>query len=196
MPLNDSDLELLTSYLDGQLPTSECEGLWRRMAVEPELAHELELLRDDMQTRELVWQSMEPSDRSLAITESTIFRGAKRLDIRYMMNNVFRIGSAAAAFLLIGFSVGSYRHPVMTPAASPSSPMANIAPASIINTPVSTTPHKYIVRVKDDAGHVVATQEFNSLEEAQHFAEDLARSQAASPDNGSGTATTTSENQF
>jgi hypothetical protein len=196
MALNDSDLELLTCYLDGQLPTSECEGLWRRMAVESELAQELELLRDDLQARELVWQSMEPSDRALATTEAIIFRGAKRLDLRYMFSNVVRISGAAAAFLLIGFSVGSYRHQGIVPSASPSSPMANVAPASIINPPVSTAPHKYIVRVKDDAGHVVATQEFDSLEEAQHFADDLARSQTASPESGTGTATTTSENQF
>ena len=37
MAMNDSDIELLHAYLDGELPVAECEGLWRRLAIEKDL---------------------------------------------------------------------------------------------------------------------------------------------------------------
>ncbi len=45
MDVNEGDIELLNAYLDGELPVPECEGLWRRVAVEPDLAAELDRLR-------------------------------------------------------------------------------------------------------------------------------------------------------
>lgn len=43
--LSDKDVELLSSYLDNQLPTEERVALERRLRVEPELRSELEELR-------------------------------------------------------------------------------------------------------------------------------------------------------
>lgn len=45
MAVNENDFELLNAYLDGELPVAECEGLWRRLAVERELMSELDSLR-------------------------------------------------------------------------------------------------------------------------------------------------------
>jgi anti-sigma factor RsiW len=45
MAVNDNDMELLHEYVDGELPVADCEGLWRRLAVERDLMGELEHLR-------------------------------------------------------------------------------------------------------------------------------------------------------
>ena len=44
MPMTEDDIEILHAYLDGELPTAECEGLWRRLAIERELVSELDRL--------------------------------------------------------------------------------------------------------------------------------------------------------
>ena len=47
MAVNENDVELLHEYVDGELPVAECEGLWRRLAIERELMGELDRLRAD-----------------------------------------------------------------------------------------------------------------------------------------------------
>ncbi len=74
MPVNDSDLELLHAYLDGELPTAECEGLWRRLASERELKTELDQLRADSSLRSMAWNSLEPDDRTMVRLEANIMR--------------------------------------------------------------------------------------------------------------------------
>jgi len=72
MPVNDNDIELLDTYLDGELPVDQCEALWRRFSDEPELALELERCRADRTIRQTVFASMEPSELAAERTEIKI----------------------------------------------------------------------------------------------------------------------------
>ena len=70
MAVNDNDMELLHEYVDGELPVADCEGLWRRLAVEHDLMGELDQLRADHAVRTMVWNSLEPEESTVARLEA------------------------------------------------------------------------------------------------------------------------------
>ncbi len=72
MAVNENDYELLSAYLDGELPVAECEGLWRRLAIERELMSELDTLRADHAVRGMAWSTLDPDDHAVARVESRI----------------------------------------------------------------------------------------------------------------------------
>src|SRR5580700_10342619 len=96
MPINENDIELLHAYLDGELPTAECEGLWRRLAIERDLVAELDHLRADHAMRSMVWSSLEPDDVSVARLGAKLMRATRREDIFDWANNALRIFASAA----------------------------------------------------------------------------------------------------
>ncbi len=88
MAVNDNDVELLDSYLDGELAMSECEGLWRRLAVEADLSAELDRLRADAAVRQIVYSSLEPADEILAQLQRSIIKNAHKESLRSRYNRV------------------------------------------------------------------------------------------------------------
>jgi anti-sigma factor RsiW len=188
MAVNDNDIELLDSYLDGELPMSECEGLWRRLAVEPELAAELDRLRADAATRQIVYSSLEPADDILASLQRNILKSARKESLRATYNRYVRRFATIAACLLFGVSIGwwgnatypTFAHGWLTPGgnssmASAGNTLLGVAPV----TSVPAAPHgKFIVNIRDGSGQVIATQQFNTYDEAKQFVDDYAKSQA------------------
>ena len=182
--MTEDDIEVLHAYIDGELPTAECEGLWRRLAVERDLVSELDRLRADQSIRNMVWTSLEPNDVSVARLEAKLMRATRREDILGWANNALRILASAAALILFGFAVGWMGHD-----------RYHGIPAPIASGPSSTTPvvassplgggggasAKVAVQIHDPSGKVIAVKEFDTLEEAQQFVHDVQAAQAATP---------------
>ncbi|MGA3067313.1 MAG: hypothetical protein ABSF29_10745 [Tepidisphaeraceae bacterium] len=187
MAVNDNDVELLESYLDGELPMSECEGLWRRLAVESELSKELDRLRADGAVRQIVFSSLEPSDESLAQLHRNIFKGARRQTLQATYNRYVRVIGTVAACLMFGFAFGWWghdRYPNFAHGWINGSSGGSMADMGLGITPVrapavAAPTGKYVVNVRDGSGQVIATQQFDTFEEARQFADDFAKSQAS-----------------
>jgi hypothetical protein len=181
MSVNDSDLELLQAYLDGEMPMSECEGLWRRLAVEQELSRELDQMRAEVATRTVVWSSLEPDDAAVASLEKNVLRAARRQDLQVRANRWFRTVAAVAACLLFGFGFGWWGRDKY--------PNLNIERAISTDTQPGAVQHggfdlgpsaptgKYVVNVRDVTGKIIASQQFNTYDEAKQFADDFAKMQ-------------------
>jgi anti-sigma factor RsiW len=179
MAVNDSDLELLHAYLDSELPMSECEGLWRRLASEAQLRGELDHLREDHALRTMVWNSLEPDDSSVARLQAKLMRATRREDIMSWMSNALRIVGAAAALILFGFTVGWVGHNRYPGVPTISMPPTGSHVTASSGSPLPLTT-KYAVEVHDRSGKLVVVLQFDSKEEAQQFVRDLS-AQSAPP---------------
>jgi anti-sigma factor RsiW len=185
MAVHDSDIELLHSYLDGELPVAECEGLWRRLAVERELAGELDHLRADHAVRTLAWSTLEPDDQTVARVESNVMRAARRDDLFSNVHRVGRILLTAAACILFGFTVGWLGRDRYAALQN----LANISTATPIQMTSASSQRpvpgaKVPVYVYNGAGQLVATQQFDTVDEAKQFVHDVQAAQASRPAGG------------
>jgi anti-sigma factor RsiW len=178
MLINENDFELLYSYLDGELPIPECEGLWRRLAVEPELTAELDRLRADLLTRQGAWSAMEPDDSTVSRVESSILRASRRYDIFSTLNRGVGFVASVAALILFGFTVGWMGRERIVPAAGPQNLQGTTVAAVSPRNGTARTNVRSVVDVLDSNGTVVARQMFDSPEEAQQFARDIQQVQA------------------
>ncbi|MGD0464258.1 MAG: hypothetical protein ABSB74_17380 [Tepidisphaeraceae bacterium] len=183
MAVNENDFELINAYLDGELPVAECEGLWRRLAIERELMSELDSLRANHAVRGMVWSSLDPGDHAVARVEARVMRAARREDFLDRFHYISRIVTTVAALVLFGFTVGwlgRERYIVSPNTASVSSnPPIRVASST---GPQMPTGGKVLVQVDDGAGKLVNLQ-FDSLDEANRFVHDF-RAARAAPDGG------------
>jgi hypothetical protein len=93
-----------------------------------------------------------------------------------------RIGSAAAACLVIGFFIGSAgRHGQMI-APTPDVNLPSVAVNTSNTTPASSAAG-LLVPVTDESGQVVAWQPFDSASQAKAFTEDLHRARVPASGN-------------
>ena len=166
MAMNDSDFELLHAYLDGELPVAECEGLWRRLAIEKDLVAELDRLRADHALRTMVWNSLEPDDATLARLGARMARATRREDIMGWAGNALRIFASAAALILFGFTVGWFGKDRMNgvPVVNIPNTTNNVSAASMMGG----TPG-YVVEIKDRGGKVIGEVQCQTLEDAQRI---------------------------
>jgi hypothetical protein len=195
MSVTENDIELLHAYLDGELPTAECEGLWRRLAVERELASELDHLRADQSIRNMVWSSLEPDDATVARLQAKLMRSTRREDIFGWASNALRIAASAAALILFGFAVGWMGHGRMdgVPQFDVShSQTGNQLATAGFNTPAAP---KYEVTFYDAAKKPIAVVKFDTKEEAERFIHDF-QSGAFNPNNNMTDAPAPSGNRF
>jgi hypothetical protein len=164
MSLSDSDLELLESHLDGELSVAEDEALRDRMNIEPELASVLETLRAEREARRVAFVSMEPGDADVERFNRYASREIQRLDRESFWqrtSKTLRIVSAAAACLLIGFSVG------------------RIANSGVLDRQPGdraggqNDPNVVEVLLTDEGGHELGVQRFPSRERANEFVNDV-----------------------
>lgn len=182
MAVHDSDIELLFTYLDGELPVAECEGLWRRLAVERDLAAELDRLRADHSVRTLAWSTLEPDDQTVARLESRVMRSARREELFGNVNRIAKVLSTAAACILFGFTVGWLGRDRYTALQN----LANINAATPMQLTSATSPHptpgaKVPVYVYNGSGQLIATQQFDTVDEARQFVRDVQTAQASRP---------------
>jgi anti-sigma factor RsiW len=162
MSLSDSDLELLESHLDGELSVAEEEALRDRMNIEPELGAMLETLRAERDARRMAFVSMEPDDATVERFNRYASRELQRLDRESFWkrtSKTLRFVSAAAACLVIGFSVGRIMNSGV-----------------LVRTPGETganNPNVVEVVLTDDSGHEIGVQRFPSRERATEFINDV-----------------------
>src|SRR5437764_10975801 len=81
MSVPETDLELLESYLDGELPSAESDALRRRIASEPVLAAAIQTLRSERAVRAAFWESCEPGDD---VVSRLMGRVEKKVDDHWM----------------------------------------------------------------------------------------------------------------
>lgn len=188
MSLSDLDLELLESHLDGELSVAEDEALRDRMNIEPELATVIETLRIERDARRDAFVSMEPSDAAVERFNRSASREIGRLDRESFWRHTsktLRYVSAAAACLVIGFSVG------------------RIADSGVLNRQpgeqVASDPNTRFVEVMltDEGGRELGIQRFASHERAREFVNDCERLRRQQQDlNDDRVITTNQEEQF
>jgi hypothetical protein len=179
--MNDDDLQILESYLDGEMSPVQSEMLWRRLSSESDLSTELEKLRAEHAARQGVWVSLEPAEHSVAQLEYSIVRGARRQEILSTVSRGFGILTTAAACILMGFTIGWLGRDRYTPGTNvgvgdngSGSNVSIVSHDPSINTP-------YVVYIRDGSGHV-AQQNFSSEAEAESFARDVENAQATRRD--------------
>jgi anti-sigma factor RsiW len=197
MLTSDQDLELLETYLDGQLDTADAQLLARRLETDAQLSATLAELQSQRSVRQMVWTSLEGDDAGAQRLNWRIqgaMANAQRAthSSRWSVWRIAQIGSAAAACAVFGFFagwVGRSNHassvvvnpPMVQPVdntltvnTNPSNTSPNIKPAP--SSPI-------MVPVTNEYGQVVAWQQFQNADDAKNFTEDLHRA------NGAATAT-------
>jgi anti-sigma factor RsiW len=174
MPLSDDQFELLETYLDGELTTGEEDALRQRMSSEPELAQTLAALRSERETRLAIWKSCEPDGAAVARVVAHVEQQVDRHNAWAYRMSRLRVPLAAAACILIGFSVGWLGRG--SPAPNPGTPgdaliaQGGTPAAGNITTVGNRGPVE--LPIVDEYGRVVATQRFATPEEAARFIED------------------------
>ena len=205
----EADIELLEEYLDGALDDAAVVKLRDRLASDAPLSVSLVELQSQRALRQAVFQSMEPGEIAsrqlmwrvrgamLDQQRNTVVQPQRQWNRWGSQWRIARIGSAAAACVILGFSLGRLGHgrgitsvgvTTPTPISSGIAP-GNATPTSIAeNHPspgfvqVGNTP-RISIPITDNYGNVVAWQTFDNAEQAKNFTEDLhhSRGDASSP---------------
>lgn len=178
MLVAEADLDLLETYLDGELPVADAEGLWHRLAAEPELTAALDQLRAQRAVRMAIWTQDEPTDPVVAKVNRKVVTSIRRMDWLETITRSLKFATAAAACIVFGFGVGWLGRANFLPTphlGSPDIHTVQLPGASGVN---DNGHHTYPVAIRDEAGRVIAVQQFDSLQDANDFANDLTKWQA------------------
>ena len=188
MALTEADLQLVDSYLDDELPTQDLDSLRKRLSSEPELAEAMDQLRFERAARQQFFRALEPNETEIGRLIKTVHRSVGRELIWTKRARALRMVSGIAACLLVGFSGGYLFRG--TPSA-PGQPLAHntanreiFFPDKVGPVPnlARTTPNQgntqlagYEVKLTDQAGNVIDTQRFPTIEQARDFANGINR---------------------
>ncbi len=169
-PVADHDLELLEAYLDDALSDQELSALRDRLAVEPSLMAALRMLRDERSSRQVFFQSIDPTPAEVDELVFDIRHAAERKRWWQDHRRLTRWASAVAACLVMGVAGAFVYHSWdKTPLRkNGETPLANVNPTNTVSAPT-----RYAVEVTDDAGNVMAVQHFDNESEANDFRRDL-----------------------
>ena len=183
MFVNETDLELLESYLDQSLEAGEAATLRVRLDADAQLRGALDELRADREARRAYFATMEPEPAAMekffsrindAIREAEMpeEKPVKRLVPAWLGWAKYAV--AAAACVGLGLLIRP-----MVDSGSPSP--TKLAVDQNSNHTVNVRPvSMYEVTLRDQTGAVIAVQRFDSIEKAQEFAGDLSRWQSRS----------------
>lgn len=183
MFVNDTDLELLESYLDQSLEAGETDALRLRLDAEGELRAALEELQADRDARRSYFATVEPEPAAMESffeRVSTALREAELPEEKPAIRGApawigwAKYAVAAAACVGLGLLI----RPMVD---SGSKTPTNLAVDQNTNGNVNVRPvSMYEVTLRDQGGAVIAVQRFDSIEKAQEFAGDLSRWQSRS----------------
>ena len=198
MALTETDYETIEAFLDGEMSDDELSAVRSRIDRDAAFAAAVDEASASHQLRAAVWPSLEPSNAEVQRLQWRI-EGAMAAENRPAVakNNwsiwrLTRIASAAAACVVVGFSVGwigrgshqSTPVVVSSPSSLDGSIASNDTPGTF--TPTGTVAPvmnngNFNVPVTDDYGRVVAWQPFRSNTDAAKFVEDLHKANAVRP---------------
>jgi anti-sigma factor RsiW len=157
--VNETDLDTLECWLDGELPPEDVKPLQARLGAEPELSTSLATLQQEREIRQRYFTAIEPDNDALARTLDRVHAAIAQRRRWAWQLHFARVAGAIAACIAIGFAVGWIGRGGMN--GSIASPRA--------------TPHVYQVNISDEAGRVIGVQNFPSADQAREFSEDLKR---------------------
>lgn len=186
MSVPETDLELLETWLDGELSPSEAEALSRRLEGEPGLRGALEALRGERALRAAVWSTCEPSELSVERLMGRVDRKITAWERRSDWVFRIRVASAAAACILVGWIGRGIFQPGVGPAPAPV-PGATLVAENTGGPGPSVGGARVEVPFVDEYGRVVAVQHLPA-EKAKEFYEDLRRWQQNQEQQIQGTA--------
>jgi hypothetical protein len=198
--VSEQDLELLESWLDGELSDEQVEALRRRVSSEPQLSAVVDRLRGDRQTRAAVWQSINFSNHNvdhlihnvrIAVRRDEVWTGRLRA-----LRSVSGIAAAIAMVFTAGWISARKLHvgsiPDQINLASPivaitSSDQLQTAPQAqavsqqqpgrtvipVDHNGVSLVRPTYKVIVTDPVGRGVIIRELDNLYDAKQLGEEL-----------------------
>jgi anti-sigma factor RsiW len=168
----DSEMELLSAYIDGELSAEESATLQARVSANPKLSSAIEQLRADRSVRSALWQSFEPDEVAVGRLIDRVDRAIDRQTAWAHRLANLRIISSAAACIVVGLFIGRV---AFGPRGGPIDATSSSAPIGGVQTIVGpapvTTPAQ--VRIVDSNNNPVALQPFNSNEDLQRFLDDL-----------------------
>jgi anti-sigma-K factor RskA len=181
--INDDDLLLLETYLDGELSEDEAQAVVRRMNEDAAFSAVFQRLSSERHLRQDCFRVMEREEISASATMSSadrvsrsIHQAATRELVWSTRLRVIRQVSALAACLVVGVGVGwianSSRAPLRPQNPSSVTDRTNVVPVDYDQQP------GFKVAITDNQGRVLAEQHFNTLSEAREFSNDIARYQA------------------
>lgn len=173
----EQDLERLDEYLDGALDADEAGRLRARLTREPGLAAVLEELESHRTARAAVWTSLESSDAQVEKFARRVTTAARRQEARGHVRRYARFGSAAAACLLVGYFVGwagQSRNGLGLPSLPGGQTVNPVSQGgSVSGGHGGSTLGRYRVHVGFDERGRPITQDFESFEKAQRFADEV-----------------------
>ncbi len=195
MAVNENDFELLNAYLDGELPVAECEGLWRRLAVERELMSELDSLPRITRSGEWSGRALIRAIKRWRGSRHGSCAASRREDLLDRWHYLSRIVTAVAALVLFGFTIGwlGRERYIVSPTTAIGSQFSPNHVASL--GPQLPTGSKVSVEVDDGTGKLVNLQ-FDSLDEANRFIHDFRAARAAAPPDGGDSAIVPAMDKF
>lgn len=166
-PMIEQNLELLETYLDGELPAGERDALARRLEADAALSASLEALRAERFIRGQAFESLEPDERKAQqfawqLTQSLKLgrvpsSAVARSGLRWQ--SMLRTASTVAAAIIVGFGVGwATRGPWGGSGIGPSSAF-----------PANQVSAEYRVPLTNSRGETIALQDFESPERAREF---------------------------
>jgi hypothetical protein len=175
MSLSELDLELLETYLDGELAEDEATALRARLAGQPSLTAALDELRQQRELRQEVYASMEcASDGSTADQINRALRAAMTREIVWSRRwRLIRRFSAAAACLAVGLFAGWFARGNLSTNRPVTDRDTTLVSNELVGQP--RRPGGFNVQLTDDSGRVIAVQQFDSLNDAREFSNDLFR---------------------
>ena len=192
----DPDLDLLESYLDGELSPAEIVGLERRVRAEPDLADALARLNAEFAVRQAVWKSLEPTEPEQLRLARCVAASTRHVAVRHRLARLSRFAGAAAACVAVGFLAGWVGRGNATAHAGTSGP-SEINRARLVQPvngtgpgttggaeetaaadPKAAEPYVYQVALTDADGNITAVQKFDNLKDARNFAAEVGRWQA------------------
>lgn len=176
--VSEQDLELLEEYLDGALSPDAAERVHERLEREPEFAAALAELASERAARAAVWRSLEPGDEQVRQFAARVRTAARRQDAWGRVGRFARFGSAAAACLLVGYFFGWVNHDLAPGGMPGTGGRTGVNQVSTDRGHGQAAPAvRYRVPVGyDEAGRPIM-QEFDNLEDARRFAEEVRRLQ-------------------
>lgn len=181
--VSEQDLELLDEHLDGALSPEEVDRVRTRLAREPGLAAALADLEAERAARSAGWASLEPDDKQASAFARRVSVAARRQETWSHVGRYARFGSAAAACMLLGYFVGwaGQDGPGSTgPGRGPGdgagiNQVGRGGDGADRNSARSAGRYRVPVGF-DETGRPI-TQDFDTLDEAQRFAEEVRKLQ-------------------
>src|SRR5262245_61665012 len=102
----DSEMEMLSAFIDGELSAEESATLQVRVAADPKLASAIEQLRADRTVRAALWQSFEPDEAAVGRLIDKVDRSIDRQTVWAHRLANLRIISSVAACIVVGLLIG------------------------------------------------------------------------------------------